>query len=87
MVATEKLEVKGMTSKAKKGQRKKQKAGLNKSILDVGFGMLRDTIKYKIEQIGGVFIEVPTRQVKILLLIASQAVVRYQAYRLWRYRR
>jgi putative transposase len=53
MVATEKLEVKGMTSKAKKGQRKKQKAVLNKSILDVGFGMLRDTIKYKIEQIGG----------------------------------
>jgi putative transposase len=44
-----------MTSKAKKGKRKKQKAGLNKSILDVGFGMLRSTIKYKVEQIGGVF--------------------------------
>jgi putative transposase len=44
-VATEKLEVKNMTSKAKKGKRKKQKAGLNKSILDVGFGMLRSTIK------------------------------------------
>ncbi len=64
MVATEKLEVKRMTSKAKKGKRKRQKAGLNKSILDVGFGMLRQTIKYKIEQIGGLFIEVPTRQVK-----------------------
>jgi putative transposase len=81
MVATEKLEVKNMTAKAKKatqcglggfpheqlrqeGKRKKQKAGLNKSILDVGFGMLRSTIKYKIEQIGGVFVEVPTRQVK-----------------------
>lgn len=78
-VATEKLEVKNMTSKAKKGsqcggrvsrhqatgvKRKKQKAGLNKSILDVGFGMLRSTIKYKVEQIGGVFVEVPTRQVK-----------------------
>ncbi|MFH7030023.1 MAG: RNA-guided endonuclease InsQ/TnpB family protein [Heteroscytonema crispum UTEX LB 1556] len=63
-VATEKLEVKTMTSKAKKGKRKKQKAGLNKSILDVGFGMLRSTIKYKVEQIGGVFVEVPTRQVK-----------------------
>ncbi|WP_292744712.1 transposase [Nostoc sp. NMS4] len=62
-VATEKLEVKNMTRKAKKGKRKKQKAGLNKSILDVGFGMLRSTIKYKIEQIGGVFIEVPTRRV------------------------
>jgi putative transposase len=45
-IATEKLEVKNMTSKAKRGKRKKQKAGLNKSILDVGFGMLRSTIKY-----------------------------------------
>ena len=53
-----------MTSIAKKGKRKKQKAGLNKSILDVGFGMLRSTIKYKVEQIGGVFIEVPTKKVK-----------------------
>jgi putative transposase len=63
-VATEKLEVKNMTRKAKKGKRKKQKAGLNKSILDVGFGMLRSTIKYKVEQIGGAFVEVPTRIVK-----------------------
>jgi putative transposase len=63
-VATEKLEVKKMTSKAKKSKRKKQKAGLNKSMLDVGFGMLRSAIKYKVEQIGGVFIEVPTKQVK-----------------------
>jgi putative transposase len=63
-VATETLVVKKMTSKAKIGKRKKQKAGLNKSILDVGFGMLRSTIKYKVEQIGGVFVEVPTRQVK-----------------------
>ncbi len=63
-IATEKLEVKNITSKANKGQRKKQKAGLNKSILDVGFGMLRNTIKYKVEQIGGVFVEVPTRKVK-----------------------
>ncbi len=63
-VATEKLEVKNMTSKAKKAKRRKQKAGLNKSILDVGFGMLRSTIKYKVEQVGGVFIEVPTKKVK-----------------------
>jgi putative transposase len=63
-VATEKLACLNMTSKAKKGKRKKQKAGLNKSILDVGFGMLRSTIKYKLEQIGGVFVEVPTRKVK-----------------------
>jgi len=63
-VATEKLEVKNMTSKAKKGKRKRQKAGLNKSILDVGFGMLKSAIKYKVEQIGGVFVEVPTKKIK-----------------------
>ena len=64
LVATEKLEVSKMTRKAKKGKRKKQKAGLNKSILDVGMGMLRSAIQYKIIEAGGVFVEVPTRTVK-----------------------
>jgi len=63
-VATEKLEVSKMTRKAKKGKRKKQKAGLNKSILDVGMGMLRAAIQYKVIEAGGVFVEVPTRTVK-----------------------
>jgi putative transposase len=63
-VATEKLEVSKMTRKAKKGKHKKQKAGLNKSILDVGFGMLRSAIEYKVIEAGGIFVEVPTRKVK-----------------------
>ena len=63
-VATEKLEVSKMTRKAKKGKRKKQKAGLNKSILDVGMGMLRSAVEYKVIEAGGVFVEVPTRIVK-----------------------
>jgi len=72
-VATEKLEVSKMTRKAKKGKRKKrsaersrrsQKAGLNKSILDVGMGMLRAAIQYKVTEAGGVFVEVPTKTVK-----------------------
>ncbi len=69
-VATEKLEVKKMTrtsrrrSEALGKKRNKQKAGLNKSILDVGFGMLRQAIQYKVTEAGGVFVEVPTRQVK-----------------------
>ncbi|HBB30489.1 MAG TPA: transposase [Cyanobacteria bacterium UBA8803] len=63
-VATEKLEVAKMTARAKKGKRKKQKAGLNKSILDVGLGMLRSAIQSKITEAGGVFIEVPTKKVK-----------------------
>ena len=65
MVATEKLNVKAMTSKAKKGsKRKRQKTGLNRSILDVGFGMLREAIKYKVIEAGGIFVEVPTKKVK-----------------------
>ena len=63
-VATEKLEVVKMTARAKKGKRKKQKAGLNKSILDVGLGMLRSAIQYKVTEAGGVFVEVPTKSVK-----------------------
>jgi putative transposase len=64
LVATEKLEVKNMTRKAKTLKRKRQKAGLNKSILDVGFGMLKSAIKYKVEEGGGQFVEVPTKKVK-----------------------
>ncbi len=64
-VATEELEVVKMTRKAKKtNKRKRQKAGLNKSILDVGFGMVRAAIKYKVEEAGGLFVEVPTKLVK-----------------------
>ncbi|MEQ9551124.1 MAG: transposase [Coleofasciculus sp. G3-WIS-01] len=63
-IATEKLEVAQMTRKAKKGKRKKQKAGLNKSILDVGMGMLRQAIEDKVLEACGVFIEVPTKSVK-----------------------
>jgi putative transposase len=47
-----------------KGKRKRQKSGLNRSILDVGFGMLRSAIKYKVEEAGGFFIEVPAQKVK-----------------------
>jgi putative transposase len=65
MVATEKLNIKGMTRKAKKGsQRKRQKTGLNRSILDTGWGMLRGMIAYKLAECDGVFVEVPTQKVK-----------------------
>ncbi|EGJ28373.1 MULTISPECIES: RNA-guided endonuclease TnpB family protein [Moorena] len=62
---TEKLNTKGMTRKAKKGsKRKKQKAGLNKAILDVGFGTLNKMLTYKIELKGGIVLQLPTRQLK-----------------------
>ncbi|MGL5873784.1 MAG: RNA-guided endonuclease InsQ/TnpB family protein [Xenococcaceae cyanobacterium] len=64
MVATEKLTLKGMTRKAKKGsKRKAQKTGLNRSLLDVGIGNILSLIKYKLDECQGVFIEVPTVKV------------------------
>ena len=63
MVATEKLTLKGMTRKAK-GKGKKQKAGLNRSLLDVAIGMTKDNIKYKVEEAGGIYTEISTRTVK-----------------------
>ncbi|EAW35665.1 transposase [Lyngbya sp. PCC 8106] len=65
LVATEKLNLKGMTRKAKKGSKRKcQKAGLNRNLLDVAIGMLRESIKYKVVEAGGVFLEAPTKQLK-----------------------
>ncbi|WP_016868250.1 MULTISPECIES: zinc ribbon domain-containing protein, partial [Fischerella] len=54
-----------MTRKAKKGsKRRKQKAGLNKSILSVGFVTLNKMLTYKIEAKGGLMIVLPTKDVK-----------------------
>jgi putative transposase len=64
LVAGEELNVKGMTAKAKKGKRKKQKAGLNRSILDVGFGMIGQILEYKLAEAGGFYIESPTQTLK-----------------------
>lgn len=64
LVAGEQLNVKGMTAKAKKGKRKRQKAGLNRSILDVGFGMVGQMLSYKLAEAGGFYVESPTRRLK-----------------------
>jgi len=56
---TEKLNTKGMTRKGGK-----RKAGLNKSILSVGFGTLNQMITYKIEQKGGLVLILPTQTLK-----------------------
>jgi putative transposase len=64
LVAGEKLNVKGMTAKAKKGQRKTQKSGLNRSILDVGFGMIGQMLEYKLAEAGGFYVESPTQALK-----------------------
>lgn len=65
IVATEELNLKGMTRKAKKGsKRQAQKTGLNRSMLDVGIGNLTKVIEYKLQEAGGFLIRVPTKKVK-----------------------
>ena len=65
LIATEKLNLKNMTRKAKKGsKRKRQKTGLNRSILDVGIGMLKQAIVYKAKEAGAIYLEAPTRSLK-----------------------
>ena len=64
LIGGEQLNVKGMTRKAKKGKRKKQKAGLNRSILDVGFSRVGDLLTYKSAEAGGFYVESPTRTLK-----------------------
>lgn len=65
LVAGEQLNVKGMTRKAKKGsKRKRQKAGLNRSILSVGFGMIGQFLGYKLAEAGGFYVESNTRKLK-----------------------
>jgi putative transposase len=65
LVATEELNLKGMTAKAKKGsKRKAQKTGLNRSMLDVGIGNLISAIEYKLQEAGGFLVKVPTKKVK-----------------------
>ncbi|WP_041596119.1 RNA-guided endonuclease TnpB family protein [Halothece sp. PCC 7418] len=63
LVATEQLNLKGMTRKAK-AKGKRQKTGLNRSMLDVAIGMTKDNLKYKVEEAGGIYSEAPTRTLK-----------------------
>jgi putative transposase len=44
--------------------RKKQKAGLNRSILEVGFGIIGGFLEYKAAEAGGFYLESPTRTLK-----------------------
>jgi len=60
LVATEKLNVKGMTRSGKSHG----KRGLNRSMFDVGIGNLTQLIQYKLSETEGLFVEVPTRKVK-----------------------
>jgi putative transposase len=65
LIAGEQLSVKNMTRKAKKSsKRKAQKAGLNRSMLEVGFSTISKMLVYKSSEAGGFYLESPTRQLK-----------------------
>jgi putative transposase len=64
LVAGEQLNVKSMTAKPKKGKRKAQKAGLNRSILEVGFGIIGQMLQYKLAEASGFYLESPARILK-----------------------
>lgn len=59
LIATEDLSIKGMSSKG--GNYKK---GLNRSILDTGAAKFFAMLKYKAEEAGLEYVDVPTRKVK-----------------------
>ena len=64
LVVGEQLNIKGMTRKARKGKRKRQKSGLNRSILDVGMAKISKMLDYKEAEAGGFYLESPARQLK-----------------------
>ena len=66
MIACEDLKVANMSKSAsgsveKKGKNVKAKSGLNKSILDQGWGMMIDMLEYKQQWQGGLLIKVNPR--------------------------
>jgi putative transposase len=69
LIATEKLTVKNMTRSAKgtvekHGKQVKQKAGLNREILNTAPALTISLLRYKAEEARSEFVEIPTRQVK-----------------------
>lgn len=68
-IATEVLNVAGMTASAhgsveNPGRNVRQKAGLNREILSTSPGMLFQMLRYKAEEAGVVWLDVPTKRVK-----------------------
>ena len=69
-LATEELAVANLTKSARgteeaPGTNVRQKAGLNKSILDTVRGLFLSMLRYKAEEAGAELVEVPTRSLKL----------------------
>lgn len=63
MIVVEDLKIKNMSQSAsgnleRPGKKVKAKSGLNKSILDQGWGEFKRQLSYKLEWLGGIFLEV-----------------------------
>jgi putative transposase len=70
LVVVEALQVRNMTKSAKgtveePGSKVAQKSGLNRSILDKGWGLVNDHLKYKCPLYGSVHVEVPARNTSL----------------------
>lgn len=66
LIVVEALKIKNMSKSAKgdideHGRNVKAKSGLNKSILDQGWGLFRTLLKYKLDWNGGIYLEVPPK--------------------------
>ena len=69
LVASEELSVKNMTASAagtpdEPGRGVRQKAGLNREILDTAPGLFTSLLRYKVLDTGGIFLQAPTRKLK-----------------------
>ena len=69
LVAMEELQVSNMTRSAKgtleePGKNVKQKAGLNREILDTAPALMMQLLRYKVPETGGLWAEAPTRKLK-----------------------
>jgi putative transposase len=70
LVAVEALVLANLTKSARgtsgaPGKQVRQKAGLNRAILDKGWGLVVDLLRYKCPQYGSVLVEVPARHTSL----------------------
>ncbi len=70
VVGVEDLKIKNMTKSARgtkedPGSNVKAKSGLNRAILDHGWGMFKEMLKYKLEYSGGMLVPIPPRNTSL----------------------
>ena len=70
IVGVEDLKIKNMTKSARgtkenPGRNVRAKSGLNKSILDKGWGMFKEMLEYKLEYSGGILVSVPPKNTSL----------------------